>query len=207
MTSAAEAIKQAMDGEPTVTDGRRARSLASRRKIIAAMVDLIAEGNPNPSAALVAEKAGVGVRSVFRNFDDKDSIFCEIDQLLFRVYGPRMMAPFASADWEGRLFELIERRMDLHEGIEVFRVATLAARYRSNFLRESYLRMHVIEKRMLDDILPASLNTSTRSGRAILLATSFDNWRLLRQDEMLSQEETGAVIRDLVRSILDGAEA
>src|SRR3546814_10246722 len=49
------------------SDGRRARSRSSRRRIVAAMVELIEGGDLMPSAARVAEEAGVGLRTVFRS--------------------------------------------------------------------------------------------------------------------------------------------
>ncbi|MBP6689360.1 MAG: hypothetical protein KA153_05180, partial [Hyphomonadaceae bacterium] len=52
--------------EPVEVDGRRQRSDASRRKIAQAMLELLREGEPDPSADLVAERAGVGRRTVFR---------------------------------------------------------------------------------------------------------------------------------------------
>ena len=61
-------------------DGRRQRSRASRAKIIKAFMELMKSGDPSPSAARVAERAGVGLRSVFRHFDDMDShLFHHID--------------------------------------------------------------------------------------------------------------------------------
>ena len=202
MTSAAEVIKQAMGAEPAVTDGRRARSVASRRKIIAAMSELIANGDPNPSAAAVAEQAGVGLRSVFRHFDDKDSIFREIDQIVVKAFQPVMDAPYRSDQCKDMLFELIERRAQLYEAIAPFRLATQPARKRSPFLRENYRRHYAAEKRMLDAILPDAIKTDTRVGRSILIATSFDSWRLLRQDEELSQAKTVSAIKQVVSDIV-----
>jgi len=46
--------------EAMTADGRRQRSDASRRKIALAMLDLLREGEADPSADLVAERAGVG---------------------------------------------------------------------------------------------------------------------------------------------------
>ncbi|MEO0591403.1 MAG: TetR/AcrR family transcriptional regulator, partial [Pseudomonadota bacterium] len=136
MQSAARAIKSAMANEPPLSDGRRERSLASRRKILEAMVDLVAAGDPNPSAAAVAEKAGVGLRSVFRHFQDKDSILREIDDRLVETYQPILSAPYDVEGWQERLFELIERRCAVNEVVVVFRLSSILGRYRSPFVVE-----------------------------------------------------------------------
>lgn len=58
------------------------------------------QGDPNPSAARVAEIAGVGLRTVFRHFDDKDSIFREMNAILMEAYLPQINAPYKSDHWK-----------------------------------------------------------------------------------------------------------
>ncbi|MEL6486773.1 MAG: TetR/AcrR family transcriptional regulator, partial [Pseudomonadota bacterium] len=202
MQSAASAIKSAMASEPPLSDGRRERSLASRRKILEAMVDLVAAGDPNPSAAAVADKAGVGLRSVFRHFQDKDSILREIDDRLVETYQPILSAPYEAEGWKAQLFELIERRCAVNEVVVVFRLSSILARYRSPFVVKKSRQLHAGEKRMLDRVLPQALQTSTPLGQSIMTATSFDTWRFLRQDEELSPQETLWAIKRMVTDII-----
>lgn len=175
-------------------------------KIIQAMVELVAAGDPDPSAAAVAEKAGVGLRSVFRHFEEKDSIFHAIDDLLVMAYQPILTAPYQSDDWRDRLFELIDRRCAINEAAAVFRISAVMERYRSKFIAEKYQRLHAGEKRMLNAILPEHLQTNTQAGRSVLIATSFDTWRLLRQDEGLSADATVDAIKQSVSDILERQE-
>lgn len=206
MNNVVSAIRKTMDETEPLADGRRARSVTSRTKIIQAMVELVAAGDPDPSAAAVAEKAGVGLRSVFRHFEDKDAIFHAIDDLLVAAYQPILDAPYASSDWMDQLFELIDRRCAINEAAAVFRISAIMGRYRSPFIAAKYQRLHAGEKRMLDAVLPPSLQTSTRVGRAILIACSFDSWRLLRQDEELPPQQVVAAIKELVGDILEWAD-
>ena len=41
-------------------------------------MELIVAGDLSPSAARVAEEAGIGLRTVFRHFDDMDALYSEI---------------------------------------------------------------------------------------------------------------------------------
>lgn len=61
------------DGEPTI-DGRHARRVRSRIAIIDAVFALVRDGKVPPTAEDVAERAGVSVSSVFRNFDGLDDM-------------------------------------------------------------------------------------------------------------------------------------
>lgn len=205
MTNVANAIWQAMERAEPVADGRRARSSISRAKIIRAMVELVAAGDPDPSAATVADRTGISLRTVFRHFEEKDAILSAIDDLLVAAYQPLLAAPYRSDDWQGQLFELIERRCAVNEAAAIFRISALMQRYRSPFVAAKYRRLYAAEKRMLDSVLPAALRSDTPAGRAILMACSFDSWRLLRQDEELTAAQVIATIKDNVGDIVQRA--
>jgi AcrR family transcriptional regulator len=56
-------------------DGRRLRTAESRRRVVAALLDCVRDGDFDPSAEVVASRAGVGLRTVFRLFTDKEGLF------------------------------------------------------------------------------------------------------------------------------------
>ncbi|MDZ4828274.1 MAG: TetR/AcrR family transcriptional regulator [Actinomycetota bacterium] len=58
-----------------VTDGRTARSQRTRTAVVDALLALLGDGNPRPTAREIAEKAGVSLRSVYVHFDDLDDLF------------------------------------------------------------------------------------------------------------------------------------
>ncbi len=60
----------------TAEDGRRRRGLDNRGRIIAAMLEIIRRGE-TASAEQVAAQADVGLRTVFRHFQDMDSLYRE----------------------------------------------------------------------------------------------------------------------------------
>lgn len=202
MINAAHAIRTVLETAQPVADGRRARSAVTRSQIIRAMVELVAEGNPDPGAVEVAERSGISLRTVFRHLEEKEAILHAIDDLLVAAYQPLLIAPYRSADWRDQLSELIERRCAINEAAAVFRISAVMQRYRSPFVAAKYRRLYAGEKRMLDAVLPERLQTSTKAGRAIMMACSFDNWRLLRQDEELSADQTTAEIKQLVEDIV-----
>jgi AcrR family transcriptional regulator len=202
MAQANIAIDEALKAEALSSDGRRARSQASRSKIIRAMMDLIEAGDPDPSTANVAKKAGVGLRSLFRHFEDKDAIYREIDAALMKGYRPIIEAPYKSDDWRERLMELIERRCEIDEATAPYRISTTAMRQRSKFLKENFQRVHDTEKARLNSILPSQLHTDKPLGRSILIAMSFDTWRMLREDEHLSASETVEAVKQMVGDVV-----
>lgn len=57
-----------LDGDPV--DGRTMRRTRNRTAVIDALLELVQEGDFEPGASAIAERAGVSHRSVFRYFDD-----------------------------------------------------------------------------------------------------------------------------------------
>ncbi len=55
-------------------DGRMARGERTRRALAEALIALLEEGDVQPTARRIAERAGVSLRLVFHHFDDLESI-------------------------------------------------------------------------------------------------------------------------------------
>ena len=60
--------------QPASIDGRTLRRSRNRTAVVNSMVALIQEGNLQPSAIEIADRAGVSHRSIFRYFDDLDDL-------------------------------------------------------------------------------------------------------------------------------------
>lgn len=63
--------------EPEV-DGRVLRGQRNREAIVDALLELYGQGQIRPTAAMVADKAGLSTRSVYHHFDDMKSLILEV---------------------------------------------------------------------------------------------------------------------------------
>ncbi len=184
------------------SDGRRQRSERSRSQIIDAMFSLIREGDMSPSAARVAERAEVGLRTVFRHFEDMDSLFVEMAERISSEIMPKVLAPFEARDWRGRFMEHVERRIEIYEYIMPVRVSANLRRFQSRFLMEEYRRNLLIERASLSALLPEEITSDPVLFSAIETTVSFQTWRRLRQDSGLSPEDAAAVIRLMMERLV-----
>jgi AcrR family transcriptional regulator len=175
-------------------DGRRQRSERSRAQIIEALFGLIQEGDMSPSAAKVAERAKVGLRTVFRHFEDMDSLYGEMSRSLTAEILPGFLAPFEATDWHGRFLELIGRRIDIYERIFQIRVSANVRRFQSRFLMDEYRRNLLIERSSLQAVLPDEIRNDKIRFAAIEAAAGFQSWRRLRTDQDLSKEDAAAAV-------------
>lgn len=181
--------------EISSTDGRRARSDRSRRKIIEAMFELMREGDMTPTAVAVAGRADVGLRTVFRHFDDMDSIFEEMCDEMSAIMMPRFLAPYESTSWQDRLMEKIDRNGDLYELIFPFQVALILRRFQSDFLQKQYNREVKLLRSSLESFLPTSVVSDRTLFSAIEVNLTFATWRRLREDQKLSVADSKTSIK------------
>lgn len=185
-----------------IEDGRRKRGDQSRRQIVEAMLDLVRGGDMSPSAALVAARAGVGLRTVFRHFDEMEVLYREMGEVTRAKIMPMVERPYASGEWRERLNELAERRILIHEDIMPLKIAASVLRFRSAFLMEDYAEHLRIERKTLAAILPDSVRKDQVLFRAIEMVTSFQAWRRLRQDQRLSVADARRVMLRLLDGVL-----
>ena len=195
---------QAQEDIQESVDGRRLRSEKSREQIIESMFELVRDGDMNPSAARVAEHAGVGLRTVFRHFEDMDGLYREMTARIEEEVFPKVMAPFESSDWRGRLIELVRRRAEIFEQIFPYRVAGNLRRFVSPYLLDNYRRMTLLEHSALKAILPDVVTSDVTLFAALEMTTGFQTWRRLRQDQGLCPEEAEAVMAYTVSKLVAG---
>ena len=136
----------------TELDGRRARRQQNRAAVLDALAELYGEGTYEPSAAEIAERAGLSPRSLFRYFDDVDDLNrATIDQQLDRAR-PLLAVDVRPEDpTVTKVERLVAARLRLYDDIApVARAARICA-WRHPVLAEqiattrSYLR-HQLER-------------------------------------------------------------
>lgn len=187
---------------PASADGRRARSSSSRARIVAAMLDLVAGGEVSPSAAEVAEVAGVGLRSVFRHFRDMDALYREMTGAVEGQILPILMRPPEGATWQRRLFDIAARRAQIFETIMPYRISANVRRFESAYLMEGYRRQLRLEAEALAAHLPDHVRADIQGAQGLGVILSFGTWRLLRHDQNLAPQEAAGVVRRMLGDAL-----
>ncbi len=184
-------------------DGRRLRSAASRRRIVEAMRDLVREGTVSPRAEEVAARADVGLRSVFRHFDDMESLYREIGDLIFADVAPMLQLPPPTGTLEEIVMEMIDRRVKLFERIMPFRTAADANAHRSPYLAEERHRMNTAFRDIMRSALPPAIRKDKTTIDALDAVLSFDFWKRLRSDQRLSISQARRVV-EMTAALLIG---
>jgi len=183
------------------SDGRLRRGERSREAIVAALFELVGEGVLQPTAQQVAARAGVGIRSVFRHFDDMDSLFATMDARL-RADALPILREAPAGSLRERARALVQRRARLFERVAPYKRSANVQRWRSDFLRSRHA--HLVRELRADLLrsLPELSEAPAETVDSIDLITSFEAWDRLRADQRLSRERAEATLERALLALL-----
>jgi AcrR family transcriptional regulator len=184
-------------------DGRSLRSVRTRRAIVEAFLDLVTEGQFQPTSQQVADRSGVAPSTIFRLFEDLEGMHAEalsiqaerVAELLVRI--PREGAV------DDRVERLVRARGRLYEKTApLFRyqgrmVATSPGAQLNRAKVDAYFRAELAE------LFVHELETAPCGAlESIDAFTSWQMWERLRSIQGLSIRQTEETIRGWMRSAL-----
>jgi AcrR family transcriptional regulator len=196
--------------EPT-TDGRVARGQRTRRRVAEALVDLLRDGDPDPTAKAIAERAGVSLRLVFHHFSDIDDLYRAVATLqLERHWGdlPRFSASLALPT---RIERTVRHRSVLYEEISPVRRAALRRAPTSSGVTELLVHTDGLLRENLSASFAPELEKRPESESidtlvALDAASSWECWERMRCRSDLNVVATRRVMARTMGALL-GPEA
>lgn len=190
------------------SDGRRARRYRSRDQAVDAVLDLLNEGVPRPTAQQVAERSGVSLRSIFRIFDDVETLHATAAQR----QQDRVRHLFVNVAPDGPLdvrAEAIARvTAGVYTEVAPVRRAALRTAPESEILRGELDRARVWLRREIERVFAPELESLDDDGvtyGAIESALSFETWDQLRNGQEASTSRTRAITIRMVLALFGTA--
>ncbi len=191
-----------MSADPTTTDGRRQRSERSRKAMIQAALDLIEEGQLVPTAQLIAERSGIGIRSFFRHFPDMEALFAAVDAEIRQSYEQLFIGGDREGSLEERILHAVERRSEGYEVEKNIILSTQAQVWRYEMLRKNYARSQRGLRKDLDNWLPELADLDAVTREAVDAIASFEMWHRLRVHQGLGKKAAVEVIVSLLSKLV-----
>lgn len=188
-------------------DGRRARRHRSRDLVVDALLDLLNEGVVRPTAQQVAERSGVSLRSIFRIFDDVETLHATAaTRQLSRVRHLFVDVAAVGSPAE-RVDAMLEINARLYESVAPIRRAALRAAPESPPLQEQLRRVRGWLRAEIDRVFAAELAPEGGGdvASALEVLMSFEAWDQLRIAQERSVEDASAIVRQAALTLLQAA--
>lgn len=193
---------------PEKVDGRVARSQRTFAAVVHAFLELLEEGDLRPTAARVADRAGVSRRSVYVHFRDLDSLFAAAAERHYELrLGPLFADGPMPAPLPDRIVAFAERKATRLEQVTPVR---RAAMLQEPFSKEVARQLEMARDRAAEEVEEvfapelAVLCCERRRivAAALAVAAAWPTWDGLRRERGMSFEEATTVLTHLLAGIL-----
>jgi AcrR family transcriptional regulator len=176
--------------DESVTDGRVARGQRTRRNVAEALMSLLREGDPEPTARSVAERAGVSLRLVFHHFAEMDDLYHYVAALLLRRQWSGMPRVSPKLALVTRLERTVAHRAELYEEISPVRRALVHRMSTSDGVCAAIQAADALLLENLKETFAPELSAVPASSRTEVLeamdvVSSWEAWERLRTVSML----------------------
>lgn len=189
------------------TDGRRARAERSRAAVVEAILDLLHEHDRRPTVDEIAERSGVSVRSVFRHFDDTESLLAAAVETHAQQNAGLWDLPAIEGTLEERVQHLVAYRANLYETISPVRRAAEQLRPQSTAISTNLANVRKAFRQQLRDLFAPELDAMEPPTRESVLdaleaSTSWAMWEQLRREQDRTRARAERAVTESVRALL-----
>ena len=189
------------------TDGRRLRGERTRSSIVGALLALLDDGVLSPTAAQIAERAGVSVRSVFQHFSDLEALYEDLAAAQRERVAPLIAAVERPDGLDERIVALVRGRAELFETITPVRHAVAGRAVGSPALRGRLAELAATLRTQVHDQFAPELRALPAGRRAEVLSVldllcSFESWDRLRVVQGLERSAAERALRTALRTLL-----
>ena len=186
-----------MSNEPALKiktgDGRFARSQKTKDAIVKALLKLL-RNTPFPTAEQVAKESKIGLRTVYRQFKDMESIYLSLHEECMHSLG-QMFNGDVDLDrpFEERVSFAISERLTIYEEYETLFIATISNSARLPILVNQVGESYQIMRERFIKIVPEIKNLSTIKSDLLFTRITFPPWfsmrKLLKYDQKIIIDE------------------
>ena len=161
-------------------DGRILRSQKSQNIILESIINLIINGNLYPTAEEVAKESGIAIRTVFRHFDDMETLLMKVDESInLKVINDekeiKLDSPLIT-----RLSLIIDERIYYYDKYENIMIATITQLPKYKILQKRYPEYQKLLRKRTERIIPEILNLKSANQELLDASLSFGFYQRLK---------------------------
>lgn len=193
---------------PPQIDGRIARSVRTREAVVDALLELLNEGDLQPTAQRIAQRANVSLRLVFHHFEDLETIYTEVQRRQIERTAPMFHPAISPAGpLNRRITELVAQRTRILEFISpVRRHAVLRAPF-AQTIAKLLAGAREMARDQIAEVFERELSAMPAAERrdvlnALAVAMSWEAWEFMRRQQGQSETDARRVVERTIRALL-----
>ena len=174
-----------MSNEPALNtktdDGRFARSKKTKDAIVKALLKLL-RNTPFPTAEQVAKESKIGLRTVYRQFKDMESIYLSLHEECMHSLGQIFNSDVdLDRPFNERVSFAIRERFTIYDEYETLFIATISNSARLPTLVNQVAESYQVMRERFIKIVPEIENLSTIKSDLLFTRILFPSWFSLRK--------------------------
>ena len=203
----------AKTGSDLIVDGRTARRQRNKDAVLDALIELANEGNDEPPIEVIAERAGVSYRSVYRYFDDRtDLMLSAIARVMGDLWPIFDVEHLGEGPLDARIDRLISVRLDAYRRLAPLTRSAVHRRANEPAVAEGYDRVREYLREQLATQFQPELATMPPAERKLVLAAldvmfQFEALDYLAEHDEMNDKVLSRVLARHVRAHLAAADS
>ena len=193
------------NGEETSRDGRSMRAERNRRLVAEASLQLLEEGEAQPTAQMIARKSGVSTSTIFRLYEDLEAIRDTVIQSRLEQVKHLLIDVPRELPLEERITQLVNLRSQFYEKVAPIRRLVAPQRSTSELINKiltvNESAFFTRQKNLFADEI-AGLRSGDEILQAIDNLMSWESWDRLRSIQKLSIRKSKQVLTAALTRLL-----
>ena len=192
----------------SAVDGRSLRRERNRQDIVDALLGLIENGETEISAALIASKAGLSERSIFRYFDDVNDLYRSVCDLAFsKEIEYALIDDAGIGSLDTKIENFVNQRVRIYTMNEKIAPAARSFAFKNPIIKNQLvvgrklLRTQII-KHFAEELSAFEKQQQQAAVAIIDSLTTFESYDMMRSDQRMSVQAIKSILTESIRKAL-----
>ena len=192
----------------SAVDGRSLRRERNRQDIVDALLGLIENGETEISAALIASKAGLSERSIFRYFDDVNDLYRSVCDLAFsKEIEYALIDDVGIGSLDTKIENFVNQRVRIYTMNEKIAPAARSFAFKNPIIKNQLVVGRKLLRTQIIKHFAEELSVFDKQQQQVAVAiidslTTFEYYDMMRSDQKMSVQTIKSVLTESIRKAL-----
>ena len=192
----------------SAVDGRSLRRERNRQDIVDALLGLIENGETEISAALIASKAGLSERSIFRYFDDVNDLYRSVCDLAFsKEIEYALIDDAGVGSLDTKIENFVNQRVRIYTMNEKIAPAARSFAFKNPIIKNQLVVGRKLLRTQIIKHFAEELSVFDKQQQQVAVAiidslTTFEYYDMMRSDQRMSVQAIKSVLTESIRKAL-----